>query len=132
MNNYKKLVDEAFDKKSSQLIYNSSKDHAQIIIDKLFNLAENKINLFFGGNDLDAYAVETIQNAFKEKPKLSLDLIIERKNCIDKIKEYFNPDDKKQLTIHCLKEEHIDKIVIEFPESSIEDPDFLKSDISCR
>jgi hypothetical protein len=119
MNNFKKLVDKAFNKNSSQLIYNSSKEHAKIIIDKLFEVAQNKIKLFLGGNDLDAYTEHTVQSILENKSNISLSLIIERDDCVEKVKSLFKTDN-----VHCLKKNFIDKLIIEFSKSAIEDPDF--------
>ena len=77
---YKKAVKESAENKSEDLIPNGGVEHAQVVIENLFNIARKNINIFSGQLNHKVYAVDNIVSSidrFFNKTKGTLRILLQ-------------------------------------------------------
>lgn len=84
---YVNIITDSFKNKTSNLIYNSSKEHAKLLTKALFTVAEKEIRLFTGGSDLPFYDDDNLANSAKKITNFKI--IIENSNGISEFKKLF-------------------------------------------
>ena len=90
MENYKKIIEEASEKNSSIVIYNSDKNHAKLLVSKMIEKAQEEIKLYTSGCDILFYnESENIKNSLANKNKLKIQIIFDDNVNKDKFKEIF-------------------------------------------
>ena len=80
---YKKAVKESAENKSEDLIPNGGVEHAQVVIENLFNIARKNINIFSGQLNHKVYAVDNIVSSidrFFNKTKGTLRILLQEKD----------------------------------------------------
>lgn len=77
MQNYKKLLKELRESKSSAFIYNSSRDHANLIISELIDLAKDSILLYTSGSDITFYKKIKDSSILQQKKNLSVKILFD-------------------------------------------------------
>ncbi len=80
MNKYRERVEEAAVKCDGEMIANSSVEHAQIVIERLFLNANKIVNIFSGSLNIEIYGADNIVRAVKmfvKKPDVTLNIILE-------------------------------------------------------
>ncbi len=97
MEEYKDMINNFFSKKSSDLIYNSSKDHAKFLIKKLFESAKKNIRLYTSGEEIVFYKENKVN--IKDNKDIHLEIIVDRDCKKNEYHELF-PSAK----IFCIKE----------------------------
>lgn len=81
MEQYRDRVRQARASQSQEVIYNSSRAHAAVLIEELFNAAENRIAILTEELGADVYGLPSVMNAaqaFLERPGAKLHLIVEQ------------------------------------------------------
>ena len=89
MDSFKELVEDAFKNQESFLIYNSSKDHAKILILNLIKHAQKEIKIYTSGNDVPFYDDQEIKTILKKNEKVDLQVILDNKNSANRYKDIF-------------------------------------------
>ncbi len=89
MDEYREIVDSCFDKDSPDLIYNSSKNHAKYLIEKLFKRAEKNIKLYTSGEDITFYEENNVDKIINDNPEIKMDIIIDQDCAKEKYKALF-------------------------------------------
>ena len=101
MKMYEDIVKEYFKESSSNPIYNSSKSHANILIEQLINSAKNDIYIYSGGADYDFFNSDgvkvAIDNLAKKVTPPNIHILLDNSDNLSNFKELFPEADIKSI-----------------------------------
>ena len=90
MKTYDELINELYEKRSHSFIYNGSREHARILLNKLFSIAKKEVLLYSGGDDYKIYQSPDIVSSIKKIPEdVKIEIVLDNKEQIGIFKGIF-------------------------------------------
>ena len=101
MKTYDELINELYEKNSHSFIYNGSREHAGVLLNKLFSIAKKEVLLYSGGDDYMIYQSEDIASSISNIPEdVKIEIVLDNKKNIKTFREIFPKANFKIVTIN--------------------------------